>query len=118
MPKRLYTKVWWISIGANDLTLGGCSEEAVVLGILRIAEEVASRDKNAAVVIQGILPRSTRSDGSVEPRAFGHHVFAAPHNAQTKVKQARDHYQFWPSIQNINKELAAFCEKHNHLNKL
>jgi hypothetical protein len=115
MPRKLRSKVWWISIGANDLMKGGCSEEVVILGILRIAEEVAAHDPDSIVVIQGLLPQSTRSDGSVDPRSFGHHVFASPHSVQYKVNQARDHYQFWPSIKNINKELQDFCSKHEHI---
>jgi hypothetical protein len=40
LRKDLDVKVFWILIGANDLARGHCSEEVVVLGILRVSEEI------------------------------------------------------------------------------
>lgn len=99
MPPSLKPKVWWILIGINDLVRGGCSEEAVILGILRVAEELATRDKTAKVVIQGLLPRASSPDGSlVSPRHTGLFQPNSP--------------AWWPSIQLINREIQRFCQKH------
>lgn len=49
-------KVWWILIGINDLVSGGCSPEVVLLGILRIVEEIQYNKPDATIVINGILP--------------------------------------------------------------
>lgn len=115
LPHNLYPKVWWLSIGSNDLASGGCSEEATVLGVMRIAEELAAATPDAEVVIQGILPRSSRSDGSLDSRGFGHHIFARPHSQKYKANQAKSHYLLWPSIQHINSELEKFCQKQDHM---
>jgi len=56
MPKDFNPKIWWILIGTNDLTSGGCSPEVVLLGILRLVEEIQHVKPDAMVVINGILP--------------------------------------------------------------
>ena len=40
MPYGFDPRVWWVGIGLNDLSLKGCSEEVVLLGILRVVEEI------------------------------------------------------------------------------
>ena len=42
-----------------------CSEDVVLLGILRVAEEIAHLYPDAQIVIQGLLPRSNHRDGSL-----------------------------------------------------
>jgi lysophospholipase L1-like esterase len=56
MPDSFNPQVWWILMGTNDLTSGGCSPEVVLLGILRLVEEIQYRKPYATVVINGILP--------------------------------------------------------------
>ena len=65
MPDNLQAKIWWIMIGANDLALAMCSEDVTILGILRVAEEIAHHHPQSKVVIQGLLPRSNHRDGSL-----------------------------------------------------
>ena len=65
LPDDLQAKVFWILVGANDLALAMCSEDAVLLGILRVAEEIAHKHPTSKVVIQGLLPRSNHRDGSL-----------------------------------------------------
>jgi hypothetical protein len=43
MPYDFNPKVWWLILGMNDLTRMQCSEEIVVLGILRVVEEIMMR---------------------------------------------------------------------------
>jgi hypothetical protein len=65
MPTNLKSKIWWVLIGADDLSLAMCSEDMVTLGVLRVAEEIAFHNPDSKVVIQGLLPRSNHRDGSL-----------------------------------------------------
>ena len=56
MPYDFNPKVWWLVLGMNDLTRMQCSEEIVVLGILRIVEEIRLRKPDAKIVINSLLP--------------------------------------------------------------
>merc|ERR1719356_1742907 len=56
MPYDFNPKVWWLVLGMNDLTRSQCSEEIVVLGVLRVAEEIKLRKPDAKIVINSLLP--------------------------------------------------------------
>merc|ERR1719221_746152 len=56
MPYDFNPKVWWLVLGMNDLTRLQCSEEIVVLGVLRVAEEIKLRKADAKIVINSLLP--------------------------------------------------------------
>jgi len=56
MPSDFNPKVWWVVLGMNDLTRMQCSEEIVVLGILRVVEEIHLRKPDARIVINSLLP--------------------------------------------------------------
>mmetsp|Transcript_32875 Transcript_32875/g.67526 ORF Transcript_32875/g.67526 Transcript_32875/m.67526 type:complete len:392 (+) Transcript_32875:138-1313(+) len=56
MPYDFNPKVWWLLLGMNDLTRMQCSEEIVVLGILRVVEEIRLRKPDAKIVINSLLP--------------------------------------------------------------
>jgi hypothetical protein len=79
----LSTNVWWLLVGTNDLGRGGCSEEATVLGILRTAEELHYSHPDAVIVIQGILPRSNRPDGSLTQVPLRPGLFNGNNKAKT-----------------------------------
>jgi hypothetical protein len=36
MPASFNPKIWWLELGMNDLGRTQCSEEVVILGILRV----------------------------------------------------------------------------------
>mmetsp|Transcript_11641 Transcript_11641/g.19727 ORF Transcript_11641/g.19727 Transcript_11641/m.19727 type:complete len:422 (-) Transcript_11641:241-1506(-) len=91
MNENLNPKVWWIVIGANDLRLGHCSEEVVLLGILLLAEYIHHHKKGAYVVINSILPQDTS---------------VRVHN--------KGKFDLWPSIQSVNRQLKKFCENHRY----
>jgi len=93
MPEKLDPAVWWITIGGNDLAVGHCSEEIVVLGILRIAEYILNQRPEATVVINSILPS----------------------HAQLKAtkKQRIKPFDLWSSIQVVNDQLKIFCGKNS-----
>ena len=110
MTDKLLSNIYWLWIGVNDLITGYCSEEAVVLGILRTAEELSWRDPDAIIVVQGILPLS-KHGASLEgpgPGGFFHHNKKEVHS----VAKAKEKYYFWPSIEAINRELEKFCTGH------
>jgi len=56
IPNALNPRVWWISIGWNDLRKTQCSEEVTIMGILRVVEEVRLRKPDAIIVITSIIP--------------------------------------------------------------
>lgn len=56
MPNDFNPKIWWLEVGLNDLGRSQCSEEVVVLGILRIVEEILDKKKDATVVINSLFP--------------------------------------------------------------
>ena len=62
MPHDFNPKVWWLVLGMNDLTRMQCSEEIVVLGILRVVEEILLRKPDAKIVINSLLPMVNYQD--------------------------------------------------------
>ena len=114
LPENLDVNIFWLILGTSDLSRGGCSEEAVVLGILRVAEEIHTKFPQAVVVIQGILPRTSRDDGTLEPRSVHKKLLGKHHNEKYYANMAQHAFLLWPSIQAINTELAKFCEDHDY----
>jgi lysophospholipase L1-like esterase len=55
--------VFWLLIGTNDIGKTWCSPELVVIGILRIVEEIRRRKPASTVVINGLLPRTFDFEG-------------------------------------------------------
>ena len=120
MPASLNPKVWWLLIGANDLVRGQCSEEAVVVGILRLADEIAMQHPDSVVVIQGLLPRSSFSDGHVASYHSKTTILRGDKGSKISPHHTREFYKpeqypLWPSIKVINEELEKFCENHKHI---
>jgi lysophospholipase L1-like esterase len=110
LPERMEAWVFWLVLGTSDLSRGGCSEEATVLGILRVAEELEQRYPGSVVVIQGILPRTSRKDGILEPKSMHTKLIGKHHTEKYYADMAQHAYLLWPSIQVINSELEKFCE--------
>jgi hypothetical protein len=63
MPANFNPKVWWVSLGNNDLGRMLCSEEVVVIGILRVVEEILASKPDAQVVINSLFPMSVVRGG-------------------------------------------------------
>ena len=64
MPPQFQPKIWWISLGMNDLARMQCSEEIVVLGILRVVEEIMEQRPYAHIVINSVLPMANVRGGA------------------------------------------------------
>ena len=114
MPENLNANVFWLMLGTSDLARGGCSEEAVVLGMLRVAEEIHDKFPQAVIVIQGILPRTSREDGLLEPRSMHKQLLGKHHTEKYYAEMAKNAFLLWPSIQAINDMLAKFCKGHEY----
>lgn len=67
MPSDFNPKIWWLELGMNDLGRTQCSEEVVVLGILRIIEEIRKRKPDAEIVINSMFPMA-RLRGGLNPK--------------------------------------------------
>ena len=67
ITEELNPKVWWLSLGMNDLARMQCSEEVAVMGILRVVEELLEAKPNAHIVINSLFPMS-RIRGAAYPR--------------------------------------------------
>jgi lysophospholipase L1-like esterase len=65
LPVRLNPSVFWLLIGTNDIGNTWCSPELVVIGIIRIVEEIRSKKPAATVVVNALLPRSFHKNGYV-----------------------------------------------------
>ena len=88
--------VFWVLIGTNDLGNTGCSADMVILGIVRVVEELRLRQPSATVVINGLLPRTTDHDGLL---------------LQSKGKSP----VLWPVIQSINTELKRYAKERDQV---
>lgn len=49
-------KVYWITIGINDLLVSQCSDEVVLVGIINIVEELKIKKPDSFIVMNSILP--------------------------------------------------------------
>mmetsp|Transcript_62961 Transcript_62961/g.181111 ORF Transcript_62961/g.181111 Transcript_62961/m.181111 type:complete len:409 (-) Transcript_62961:1197-2423(-) len=80
-------KVWFISVGGNELFREKCTDRIVVASILQVLKAIAERKPGAAFVIHGILPRKD------DPRS----------KSQFLKKN-------WKYAQTINTHVRKFCE--------
>lgn len=116
MPVGLEPKVWWIDIGINDLSRMSCSEEVVLLGILRVVEEIQNHHPNAKIVLNSLMPVRRSEDGLLE-HVGKHHEHGALKKKENNIPEEemdekRLHTDLWPSIVSINYELQKFASKH------
>lgn len=103
-------------VGINDLSLKGCSEEVVLLGILRVVEEIQNSRPNDIIVINSLLPVRRNEEGLLE-HTGKHHEHKALNNKEknlddSEMSSKRMHVDLWPSIVSINEELSKFASKH------
>jgi lysophospholipase L1-like esterase len=101
LPDTLKPNVIWLLIGTNDLGNAWCSPELVVIGIVRIVQELRVRKPAATIVINGLLPRTFHRKGSLMK---GRSNFLS----WTRVSLP----SLWPDIIAINEELKHYAESH------
>ena len=68
LPDGFHPRVWWVSLGMNDLARMQCSEEVVIMGIIRVVEELRIKRPDAKIVIQSMLPMSDFRGGAYPTR--------------------------------------------------
>lgn len=90
--------VYWIEIGSNDFSYGQCSEEAVLLGILELAERIHVNNPDSVIVLNSILPRQDDVIGN---------------NKNNNKKKGT--IPLWNAIKEVNAQMEAFCVQHEHL---
>lgn len=89
--------IFWVLIGTNDMHHGDCSPDMVVLGVIRIVEELLFLEPAALVVINGILPRTFDKSGGY-------------------LMKTKDNLPiFWPTIETINSHLKTYAEKRDQV---
>ncbi|KAL7452349.1 hypothetical protein ACHAWC_004077 [Mediolabrus comicus] len=95
MPYDFNPKVWWLVLGMNDLTRMQCSEEIVVLGILRVVEEIRLRKPDAKIVINSLLPMVNYQNGDQQPKMADVADFTADRGggSRGKYRNKEDRYQ-------------------------
>jgi lysophospholipase L1-like esterase len=79
--------VYWVLIGTNDLG-SGCTPEVVLVGILRVVEELLLQQPTSTIVINGILPRSS-------PLQHGYLIY---------------NHSYWKAIEAINDALEQYSQ--------
>lgn len=65
LPDELNPKVIWLLIGTNDFGNTWCSPELVLIGILRVIEELRVVKPEATIVVNGLLPRTFHRKGYI-----------------------------------------------------
>lgn len=118
LPEALNPKVFWLLIGTNDLSYQ-CSEELILIGILRIVQELLDHKTDSVIVINGILPRAT-DDGLLHHVQTESNLSMLSHNSRNEVGDLEKNnpetkIDYWPSIQGINRELKNFSLKHDRV---
>jgi len=145
LPENLNPKVIWLLIGTNDLSLKQCSEEVVLLGILRVIEEIEALKPNTKIVVTGILPMTSDEKGRVPP--FSYKQLQKNKRKRNNPRQLdvletsdkdedtentrkfkgavitvgrrnpfhRMRISMWPSVIAVNEQLKRFCSKHSHM---
>jgi lysophospholipase L1-like esterase len=91
---RVRPLVYWVLIGTNDIGKTGCSVDMVILGVIRVIEELLLHQPSAFIVINGLLPRTFDKKGFLM------------HNGNDRKNPV-----LWPHIQIINRELSRYAEK-------
>ncbi|CAB9500672.1 Platelet-activating factor acetylhydrolase IB subunit beta [Seminavis robusta] len=123
MPRGFEPKIWWVHVGMNDLAREQCSEELVVLGVLRVVEEILNRHPKARVVINALLPMAAlpSAQNEMDCRDATHR-----HNpTMDKMKHKQKKFKFfrfveremplWTSIYATNKQLFKYSELHDRV---
>jgi len=107
MPSDFRPKVWWLALGMNDLARMHCSEEVVVIGILRIVEEIHEQQPDAKIVINSLLPMTSMRGG-----LFPEMVEFADSLPKDKVKEIQASLK--EKIKNKQNRKEAMKESRNH----
>jgi lysophospholipase L1-like esterase len=107
LPDVLQPMVFVLLIGTNDLSRDWCSDENVVVGIVRIVELLLQKRPTATILLHGLLPRTFDEAGYLDKgrtvgegiRYWGNYFNHGGDDVGEELPN------FWPDIQVINDEL-------------
>jgi len=91
--------VFWILIGTNDFGNTWCNIDVVILGVLRVAEEIRIKRPDSTIVINSILPRS-----------FDFREGLLFHKSRGNLKNPQP--PLWKDIKRVNEQLEDYCRIH------
>lgn len=105
LPDTLNPKVIWLLIGTNDFGNTWCSPEIVVIGIIRVIEELRIRKpKTVKIVVNGLLPRTYSRKG---------YVMRGGSSFWSSLTSKKPMPSFWKDIAAVNEELKHYCNAHS-----
>ena len=110
--QQLQPKIWWLSIGIQDLLSTDCSEEITLIGILRVVEELVARQDGSTIVINSLLPTTMSTKYHKGEKDSDNDKNDSKHFS-TKYSGRHSHNEISKSITEINSKLASFASKHN-----
>lgn len=99
LPQNLKPKLFWLTMGLDDLVSTSCSAEVALMGILRVVEELQNMRPEAKIVINSILPYSVDPTGYLEGWR----------------QQKSDRIDYWKAIKSVNSQLETFALKHKNV---
>mmetsp|Transcript_4999 Transcript_4999/g.7712 ORF Transcript_4999/g.7712 Transcript_4999/m.7712 type:complete len:176 (+) Transcript_4999:311-838(+) len=105
LPANLHPAVFWVLIGTNDLGVSWCAPELVLIGILRVVEELLEKRPAATIVINGIFPLAFDKRGYVN----------RPESRNHARRGQRLRPPVWKSVEAINDQLRRYSKKHDRV---
>ena len=99
LPSNLKPKLFWLTMGLDDLVSTSCSVDIALMGILRVVEELQSTRPDSKIVINSILPYS------VDPLGY----------LEGWRRKKSDKIDYWKAIKTVNDQLETFAHKHKNV---
>ncbi len=106
LPDNLRSPVIWLLIGTNDFGRTWCSSELVVIGIIRVVEELIRLRPGSTIVINSLLPRSFHKKGYVTKGRKGRWWRSSSRPALPPL---------WSDIDSVNDELESYAANRRHV---
>lgn len=100
LPDHFNPPVIWILVGTNDFGKNWCATELVVIGIIRLVEELRLRKPGSTIVINSLLPRTFDRHGYVSKGRPGRWWSRASRSALPSL---------WDDIEAVNEELRNYA---------
>lgn len=100
LPKKLKSKVFWVTIGTNDFLKHKCDENVLFIGIKRVVEEISLRKPESTIVLNGVLPTTLRSDGKL----------ISNYKIPEKLENNDTIPDIWPHVESLNVMLDQYCQ--------
>ena len=100
LPKKLDSKIYWLTIGTNDFLKHKCNENVLFIGIKRVIEEISLRKPESTIVVNGVLPTTLRKDGKL----ISNYSIPEKSNNNDTIPD------IWPHVESLNVMLDQYCK--------